>query len=103
MIFTNSSSSSSSSLSDSSSSFENTNLTNHSSNELESLQVSRFPSDLVHKHIIYIFNPFTSEKNDDYPSRQYIIMQAMLYVKTGNSGPEILHNSFVKPFYFLQN
>ena len=52
MIFTDSSSSSSSS-----SSFENTNLTNRSSNELEILHVSRFPSNLVHRHIV---NPFTS-------------------------------------------
>ena len=49
MIFTDSSSSSSSS-----SSFENTNLTNHSSNELEILHVSRFPSDVVHRHIILL-------------------------------------------------
>ena len=49
MIFTDSSSSSSS--------FENMNLTNHSSNELI-LHVSRFPSDLVHRHI-YV-NPLTS-------------------------------------------
>ena len=41
MIFADSSSSSSSS-------FENTNLTSRSSNELEILHVSRFPSDLVH-------------------------------------------------------
>ena len=48
MIFTDSSSSSSSS------SFENTNLTNHSSNELEILHVSRFPSDPVYRHIILL-------------------------------------------------
>ena len=52
MIFTDSSSSSSSS------SFETTNLTNHRFNELEILHVSRFLSDLVHRHIIC--NPFTS-------------------------------------------
>ena len=49
MIFTDSSSSSSSS-----SSFENTNLTNHTSNELEILHVSRFPSDLVYRHMILL-------------------------------------------------
>ena len=46
MIFTDSSSSSS---------FENTNLTNHSSNVLEILHVSRFPSDLVHRHVMLTF------------------------------------------------
>ena len=45
------------SFTDSSSSFENTNLTNHSSNELEILHVSRFLSDLVHMHML---TPFTS-------------------------------------------
>ena len=37
-----------------SSSFESTNLTNHSSNELEILHVSRFPSNLVNRHIILL-------------------------------------------------
>ena len=40
--------------SSSSSSFENTNLTNHSSNELEILYVSRFPSDLMHRHFYFL-------------------------------------------------
>ena len=39
----------------SSASIENTNLTTHSSNELEILHVSRFPSDLVHRHIVKSF------------------------------------------------
>ena len=47
MIFTDSSSSPPPS-------FENTNLTSRSSNELEILHVSRFPSDLVHRHIIFL-------------------------------------------------
>ena len=44
MIFTDSSSSS----------FESMNLTGRSSNELENLHVSRFPSDLVHRLIILL-------------------------------------------------
>ena len=48
MIFIYSSSSSSSSIY----SFENTNLTNHSSNELEVLHVNSFSSDLVQRHTI---------------------------------------------------
>ena len=52
MIFTDSSSSS----------FENTNLTNHSSNEFEILHVSRFPSDLVYRHIIFLLTLLLLEK-----------------------------------------
>ena len=62
-----------------SSSFENTNLTNHSSNELEILHVSRFP---VHRRIIFF---------KDYQSWHYIITQAMSkQVNHVSSGPEIL-------------
>ena len=49
-------------LTDSSSSFENTNLTNPSSNELDILRVSRFPSDLVHRHIIFLLTVLLLEK-----------------------------------------
>ena len=41
----------------SSSSFENTKLTNHSTNNPEIMHVHRFSSDLVHRHIV---NPLTS-------------------------------------------
>ena len=60
----------------SSSSFENTNLTNHSSNELKFLHVSRFPSDLVHRHIIFLLIPLLLEK-------MMIISPDNAYVKTG--------------------
>ena len=45
-----------------SSSFENTELTNCSTNELETLHVRRFPFNLVHRHIIFHF------LDDDYQS-----------------------------------
>ena len=86
MFFTDSSSSSSSS------SFENTNLTNHSSNELEILHVSRFPSDLVHRHIIVLLTLLLLEKMMTI-SPGNTLMQAMLMSKQVNhvsSGPEIL-------------
>ena len=69
MIFTD--------LSSSSSSFENTNLTNHGSNELEIMCIHRFSSDLVHRHIIFLY----ILKNDDYHSGQYDAGHT--YVKTG--------------------
>ena len=63
--------------SSSSSSFENTNLTNHSSNELETLYVSRFPSDLVHRHIIFLLTLLLLEK------MMIISPDNTAYVKTG--------------------
>ena len=60
MIFTDSSSSSSSS-----SSFEDMNLTNHSSNELEILHVSRFSSALVHRYINVLLTLYCLKNDDD--------------------------------------
>ena len=71
---------------DSSSSIFFWNLT--ASMNLEILHVSRFPSDLVHRHIIFLL---LLENNDHYQSWQYIVMQAMLMSKQVNRGPEILH------------
>ena len=113
MIFTDSSSSSSSS-------FENTNLTNHNTNELEILHVSRFLSDLVHRHnsntqkpqqhcnfawktfflgstgILnsnFFVNPFSS----DVSAPQYIIMQAItmyMYIHYSAGADEAIRNRF---------
>ena len=80
----------------SSSSFENTNLANRSSNELEILHVSRFPSDLVHRHIVFLLTLLLLEKMMIIISPD-IIMQPMLMSKQVNhvnSGPEILHGNW---------
>ena len=87
MFFTDSSSSSFSS-------FENMNLTNRTSNELETLQVSSFPSDLVHRHIIFLLTLLLLEKMTIISPD---IMQAMLMSKQVNhvnSAPEILHGNW---------
>ena len=63
-IFTDSPCSSSSS----SSSFEKANLTNHSTYEPEILQVNRFSSELVYRHIIYSLTVLLLLISADYVS-----------------------------------
>ena len=73
------------------------NLTNHSSNELEILLVSRFLSNLVYRHTIFLLTLLPLEKMMIYQS---IIMQAMLrstQVNHVNSGPESLHGNGLPP------
>ena len=62
---------------------QNTNLTDHSSNELEILYISRFPSDLVHRHTILLLTLLLLEKKMIISPD--IIMQAMLMSKQVNA------------------
>ena len=55
---------------------ENTDLTNYSTNELQMLHVNRFPSDLVHRHILNtstVGSP-TAISRDFYLQRDVIVL-----------------------------
>ena len=67
----------------------------HSTNEPEILQVNRFSSELVHRHI----------KIADYVSRQYIMqatsMSQQIFRVNHDSEPKLLHGNWIMYMYIM--